>query len=135
MPMVEKLGLTMTHATSTFAFPLAHSVIPDDLKCSDELWATDPNNLAAGDRVKRPQRLWMHAAQAIHRSLTPAASSLSTGTLHSFPIWDPIIEWLAWHFQSALVTLSAPFDSMCMKLGMPESQLQIPVMKTLQVPC
>jgi len=49
MPTVEKPGSTMTHATSAFAFPLAHGVIPEDLKCSGELWATDPNNLAAED--------------------------------------------------------------------------------------
>ena len=55
MPTVEKPGSMMTHTTSAFAFPLAHGVIPGDLKCSGKLWATDPNNLGAEDRAKHPQ--------------------------------------------------------------------------------
>ena len=129
MPTVKKPSSTMTHATSAFAFPLAHGMILDDLKCSSELWATDPNNLAAEDRVKCPQRSWMHAVHASHHPLAPAGSSsvASIDTPHSVPVQDPLIERLAWHFQSALVTLSALFNSMRTKLGMPESQLQIPV--------
>ena len=66
MPTVEKPDSMMTHTMSALAFPLAHSVLPDDLKCSSELWETDPNNLHAEDRAKHPQRSWMHVMQAIH---------------------------------------------------------------------
>ena len=38
MPTVEKPGSTLTHATSAFAFLLAHGVVTDDLKCSEMLW-------------------------------------------------------------------------------------------------
>jgi len=135
VPTVEKLGSTMTHVTSVLAFPLAHSMTADDLKCSSELWATSHNSLAAEDRVKCPQCSWMHTAQAIHHSLTPAASSSSTDTPHSVPVRDTIMLQLVWHFCSALVTFLAPFNSMWQKLGMPKSQLQIPITKTIQVPC
>ena len=92
VPTVKKLGSTMTHTTSAFVFPLAHSVIPGDLKCSGELWVTDPNNLHAEDRAKRPQQSWMHAMQAIHHPLTLAASTSFTDALHSIPVGDLIIK-------------------------------------------
>jgi len=123
MPTVKKPGSMMTHATSVFAFPLAHGVLPDDLKCSAELWATNPNNLGIEDQAKHPQHLWMHAVQAIHRPVTPAASMSFTDTLLSIPVRNPIIQQLAWHFQSTLVTFSALFKLMQEKLGMPKSQL------------
>ncbi|KAI0258558.1 hypothetical protein BC834DRAFT_812807, partial [Gloeopeniophorella convolvens] len=35
---VDKPGSTLVHATSAFAFPLEHGVVPDDLKCANQLW-------------------------------------------------------------------------------------------------
>ncbi|KAI0717550.1 hypothetical protein C8T65DRAFT_571664, partial [Cerioporus squamosus] len=44
LPTVEKPGSTLQHATSALIFPLEHGVTPEDLKCSSELWKTDPLN-------------------------------------------------------------------------------------------
>jgi len=77
----------------------------------------------------------MHAMKTIHRPLTPAASTSTADTLYSFPVRDPIFKRLAWHFQYALVTFSALFNSMRANLGTPETVFQIPIMKTIQVPC
>ena len=54
-PTVEKPGSTLTHATAAFAFPLAHGVVPDDLKCSAMLWETDPRNPNVEEHMRCPQ--------------------------------------------------------------------------------
>lgn len=59
MPIVDKLGLTLKHATSALAFPLRHGVTPDDLKCSAELWRSDPMNPRIPVSERRPQRIWI----------------------------------------------------------------------------
>src|SRR5882724_1457200 len=61
MLMVEKPGSTLTHATSAFAFPLAHGVVANDLKCSEMLWRTDPINPSIEDHAQRPRYSWIHA--------------------------------------------------------------------------
>ncbi|KAI0071748.1 hypothetical protein K474DRAFT_1606364, partial [Panus rudis PR-1116 ss-1] len=43
-PIIERPGITLQHATSALAFPLAHDVVPNDLKLSNELWESDPSN-------------------------------------------------------------------------------------------
>ncbi|KAF9488890.1 hypothetical protein BDN71DRAFT_1533419, partial [Pleurotus eryngii] len=42
-PTVGKPEVTLKHTTSVLALPLLH-VVADDLKCSAELWASDPMN-------------------------------------------------------------------------------------------
>ncbi|KAI0074534.1 hypothetical protein K474DRAFT_1601281, partial [Panus rudis PR-1116 ss-1] len=43
-PTVDKPGITLLHGTSALAFPLNHGITEADLKCSKELWETDPLN-------------------------------------------------------------------------------------------
>jgi hypothetical protein len=138
MPTVEKPGSTLTHATSAFAFPLAHGVVSNDLKCSAMLWQNEPNNPNVEDHARRPRYSWIHALRAIHCPYIPATlDPLEANTVLGRPTCtiSPIVARIAWHFRHALVTFSAPFKHFQSHLGTPDSVLQIPVTQTTQVPC
>jgi hypothetical protein len=84
LPVIERAGSTLQHATSALAFPLMHSVVPDDLKCSAELWQSDSLNLWIPDSNKRPKRTWMDCLPI------PDPSSLHLPSRE--------IRTIAWHF-------------------------------------
>jgi hypothetical protein len=121
MPVVDKSGQTLKHATSALAFPLHHDVTPDDLKCSAELWRSDPMNPRIPVSERRPQHIWIDC-------LLPPDSNPLPGPSRKLHV-------IAWHFRHALVTFCEPFHHFRSELGMPEEVNQIPVEKTTYIPC
>jgi len=113
---IEKHGDSLKHATSAIIFPLINTSA-QDLKCSDKLWSTDPNNPDIQNDKKHPLRGL--------GSLLPTSTGPSP-SLH--------IRILAWHFWHALVTFCEPFKIYQTKLEGPETINQIPVNKTEYVP-
>jgi hypothetical protein len=116
-PTIEKHGDSLKHATSAIIFPLIETT-PQDLRCSEELWKTDPINPCISDRQKRPTR-------GLVTILTPNAEASPRQRTNI----------LAWHFRHALVTFCEPFKRYRDKLDAPETINQIPVTKTEYVPC
>ena len=116
-PTIKKHGNSLKHATSAIIFPLI-STSAQDLRCSDELWNTDPINPYIQSHQKRPPRGL--------ESLIPT----STGPSHSIHI-----RVLAWHFRYALVMFCEPFKIYQAKLEHPEMINQIPVTRTEYIPC
>src|ERR1700690_3658929 len=84
LPTVEKPGSTLRHATSALTFPLNHGVVPDNLKCSAELWQNDPFNLRIPESVRRPKRTWMDC-------LPPLQPGSTNGPTRE-------VRTIAWHF-------------------------------------
>ncbi|KAI0072064.1 hypothetical protein K474DRAFT_1678964 [Panus rudis PR-1116 ss-1] len=114
-PTVGKPGATLLHATSALAFPLAHGVTADDLKCSQQLWDTDPMNPNASLDTIRPTRTWWDCVMAEEPSREERI--------------------YAWHFRDALVKHGGGFEHFRSELGSPEAIMRIPVTKTTHIPC
>ncbi|KAG6895067.1 hypothetical protein C0992_003266 [Termitomyces sp. T32_za158] len=119
LPTVEKPGSTLQHATSALAFPLMHGIVPDDLKCSAELWANDLNNPSFLTATRPRTYNWMDCLPSVEPIDAPSRS----------------IRIIAWHFRHVLVTFASEFAHFGPDLGSPETVLQIPVTKTSFVPC
>ncbi|THH23062.1 hypothetical protein EUX98_g8114 [Antrodiella citrinella] len=85
-PTVEKPGTTLQHATSALIFPLEHGVTPSDLKFVDEIWSTDPMNLAIPSTQWRTPRNWTDCLPPAIDTDDPDQPSLST-------------RLMAWHFR------------------------------------
>ncbi|GLB35134.1 hypothetical protein LshimejAT787_0206990 [Lyophyllum shimeji] len=117
VPTVEKSGETMKHATSAIIFPLIQTQ-PDDLRCSNELWGTDPLNPELSEGQKRP-----------HRGLESLIPPPKEATPSRY------IRIIAWHFRHALLTFCEDFKDYQSKLEQPESVIQIPITTTKHVPC
>ncbi|PSS32232.1 hypothetical protein PHLCEN_2v2001 [Hermanssonia centrifuga] len=117
---VEKPGGTLQHATSALVLPLRHGVTADDLKCSAELWASDPLNPHIPASQKRPSRTW--------KDCLPPVDPTQTGPPRQ-------IQNFSWHFRHALVKYCKEFDSYRTDLKYPEAVLEIPVVQTPHLPC
>lgn len=115
---IEKPGDTLKHATSALIFPLLHGVLTGDLKYCEMLWRTNPFNPTIPEEQKRNTSNWKRLLSA------PGADHVRQRK-----------ETLAWHFRNALVTHSKPFERFQKDRGMPETVLQIPVVKTTHIPC
>ncbi|KAF9493445.1 hypothetical protein BDN71DRAFT_1508550 [Pleurotus eryngii] len=143
-PTVGKLEVTLKHATSVLALSLLH-VVADDLKCSAELWASDPMNPYIPDSVKRPTRMWVDCIAPIEDIAPwllsppgplPSSTPLpNTSAYNAPPCPSRFIQTIAWHFQYMLVTFVTPLQHFTLQLGKPKTVLQIPVMKTTHIPC
>ena len=115
-PTIDKHGDSLKHATSAIIFPLINTSA-HDLRCSDELWSTNPINPYIQNHQKRPIRGLESILPTIE--LSPS--------IH--------IRILVWHFRHALVTFCEPFNIYQPKLEGPETINQIPLTKTEYVPC
>ena len=93
---VEKPGATLKHAISALAFPLDHGVVPDDLKCSAELWKNDPFNTRLPDSDRCPKRTWIDCLPIPEHG--PA--NQPSHEVHT----------IAWHFRYALVIFCNKFN-------------------------
>ncbi|KAF8971524.1 hypothetical protein BDZ97DRAFT_1786939 [Flammula alnicola] len=122
-PTVEKPGVTLKHATSALVFPLAHGVTADDLKCSEELWRSNPLNPHILEQDRKPTRTWVDCLPHAHAVTQPESSPCRE------------IRILAWHFRYTLVSFCEEFKKFSNDLGSPETVYQIPVAKTLHIPC
>jgi hypothetical protein len=116
-PTIEKHGDSLKHATSAIIFPLIETT-PEDLRCSNNLWSTDPINPNIPDSQKRPIR---------------GIESIIPANMESSP--SQHICLLAWHFRHALISFCEPFNTYRDKLDNPETVNQIPLTKTEYVPC
>ena len=116
---IEKPGATQKHATAALVFPMSHGVTPDDLKCADILWKSDPLNPNIPPTERRPTYTWRHCLPK--PSPVPGPSQR--------------IRIIAWHFCHALVTFVPGFERFRKDLKTPETILQIPVTKTTHIPC
>jgi hypothetical protein len=59
LPTVEKMGVTLKHATSAIIFPSINTT-PQDLECSNKLWHTNTINPDLQDNKKCPKLTWIH---------------------------------------------------------------------------
>ncbi|KAK7678135.1 hypothetical protein QCA50_018928 [Cerrena zonata] len=123
LPTVERPGTTLQHGTSALAFPLAHGVTSEHLKCAAELWATDPLNPNIPPSQHRPKRTWVDCLPR------PIPNYTTVSEVPSF------YRILAWHFRRVLVEHCAEFKHFRKQLGAPETMMQIPVEKTTHIPC
>ncbi|KAG6819711.1 hypothetical protein H0H93_009405 [Arthromyces matolae] len=120
LPTIEKPGSTLKHATSALAFPLSHGVTADDLRCSAELWTSDPYNISIPRELRPRSYTWMDCLPLPEPAETPSLS----------------LRLIAWHFRHSLVTFVEHFSRFSNDLHHPETVLKIPHgQKTPIVPC
>ncbi|KAG6370625.1 hypothetical protein JVT61DRAFT_11251 [Boletus reticuloceps] len=82
VPMVEKSNTSLKHLTSGLLFPLAHGVVPDDLRCSDELWKKS----ALNPEVERPDmRTWWDLVNLHDPEVHP--TNFKPPRYHEFNAW------------------------------------------------
>jgi len=55
VPITEKSTDSLKHLTSGLLFPLTHGTMPDDLKCSKQLWEKSMLNLHIDERSLPPK--------------------------------------------------------------------------------
>ncbi|KAF8430435.1 hypothetical protein L210DRAFT_3418168 [Boletus edulis BED1] len=119
VPTVEKLNDSLKHLTSGLLFPLAHSVVSDDLQCSDELWKKSWLNLDF-DVDGQESRTWWDLVSLL--CTTPKLTNAESSQLHDFN---------AWMFLQDLCTHGPVyFHQFKPIITHPESVEQIPLVKT-----
>ncbi|KAJ7192666.1 hypothetical protein GGX14DRAFT_577968 [Mycena pura] len=115
VPTVEKSTDSLTHMTSGGLIVLEHGVKPDDLRCSEELWKTNPLN-PESDASKAPPARTLKDLEDLH----PEPDHVSGLTRRE--------RFNAWKFLLDLITYGPLyFHQFLSTLGLPEMVEQIPV--------
>ena len=121
-PTTEKSTDTLKHLTSALLFPLQHSVTPDDMKCSDELWKKSRLNPKANPSDLQEEKTWKNLLTLHPKVMHPMRLTRRD-------------RFNAWKFLHDLCHHGPKyFSQFQMVLGKPEEIEQIPVIKTKIIP-
>ncbi|KAJ7198952.1 hypothetical protein GGX14DRAFT_573043 [Mycena pura] len=113
VPTIEKSTDTLTHMTSGGLIYMEHGVEPDDLRCSKELWKTNPLN-PEFDASKAPPAHTVKDLEDLHPEQDHASGLTRRERFN------------AWKFLLDLVTYGPPyFHQFLSALGLPEMVEQI----------
>lgn len=126
-PTLENQGIHIEATTAIFQ-KLEHGVTPEDLRCSQALWAKNPLNPQCQTPAFKPT---FHHLVIISKNVQHEAHGQSGSPRP--PLSRRLRLW-AWHIRNILITHGGYFENYRDKLGQPESILQIPVKKTTHVP-